>query len=274
MSTNPSNAVNFGNALSNEEGDNVRRGLALVGIILVFLFLLVVLKLMCNMFIDILILRDGDSLMRTLSEIRRLLCPCWHPRTEPSSTTGNTEMQATTSATTGNNNHSDRIDMENLLVGMTPDQKKELLAATLTSKDATKDDIVAWKASMEHQQPVAIVEAVITEDISQSASPKQPSSEHNNSDLLCPICIHDIQEGERICYSGLCHHVFHRDCLSSWLSTHSRICPYCRQEIVTQSMLEEAYQIKLNWLENATSDSEASNDDSSASSESDDSLDV
>ena len=211
--------------------------------------------------------------MRTLSETRRILCPCWHPRTEPSASA--TEMR-----TTNHNNaaqRSDRIDMENLLIGMTPDQKKELLAATLTSKVATKEDISAWKAVMENEGPVAIAEPVIPEGAASpqpTSAPKQHNhSEHNNSDLLCPICIHDIQEGETICYSRLCHHVFHRDCLSSWLSTHSRICPYCRQEIVTQDMLEEAYQIKLNWLESATSDSDDSSN-SSSSSESDDSLDV
>ena len=148
-----------------------------MGIILVFLFFLVALKLLCNMFIDVVILRDGDSLLRTMSEVRRLLCPCWHPRTEPSNTTSATEMQATTTRTRNN----ESIDMENLLVGMTPEQKKELLAATLTSKVATTDDIAAWKASMENEQPVAIAEAV--EVAPNSTSPKQ-SSEHNNNDLL------------------------------------------------------------------------------------------
>ena len=48
-----------------------------------------------------------------------------------------------------------------------------------------------------------------------------------------------------MCYSELCHHVFHQQCLSAWLSTHSRICPYCRGEIITQQMLNDAHQTRI-----------------------------
>jgi Ring finger domain len=74
---------------------------------------------------------------------------------------------------------------------------------------------------------------------------QQQHHQQQQSTLICPICIHEIQKGDDVCYSGFCHHVFHRDCLSAWLSTHSRICPYCRGEIITQEMLAEAHQTRL-----------------------------
>jgi hypothetical protein len=93
----------------------------------------------------------------------------------------------------------------------------------------------------------------------------------------CPICLHDIVVGDIICVSKVCHnnHIFHRQCLSTWLSTHSRICPYCRQEIITQDMINTAHRIKLESLERQRRRQRREYDDSSYSSPSssdDDSL--
>jgi hypothetical protein len=243
------------NAAANEQRDNMKVGLALVGIVIAFLFSLVVIKTFCNIMIDIVVVRDGYSLMRTLSELRRLLFPNWHPRTEPSSPQEQDGRNVTNQSRIGMGTPIERgfIDMDNLLMGMTAHQKKDLIAAILTSKAATKSDIVSWKIST-----CPSMHSVADGSV-ENAEPDNGDLKKQNeptSSLLCPICIHEISLGESICYSGLCHHVFHKDCLSAWLSTHSRICPYCRQEIVTQEMLEEAHRIKLEWLENGESDSD------------------
>lgn len=79
--------------------------------------------------------------------------------------------------------------------------------------------------------------------------------------LVCPICIHSINKGDTVSTTGFCHHVFHHDCLSAWLSTHSRICPYCRREILTQEMLNEANRIKLTRRATSTMDCGSYDDD-------------
>lgn len=61
--------------------------------------------------------------------------------------------------------------------------------------------------------------------------------------LLCPICIHDIEPGNRIVsLEDTCRHRFHSECLFQWLSTQTRDCPYCRCTILTQEMMNRAHQ--------------------------------
>jgi hypothetical protein len=132
-------------SLAGDEGgndNNLARGLMLVGIVLLFLFGLVALRLVCNMFIDVAILRDDRSLMRSLSELRRMVCPCWHPRTEPQQQDGG--RNRTTTATravpaAGAAAATEMVNMESLLAGLTPAQKQDLLASILNNKVRAAD---------------------------------------------------------------------------------------------------------------------------------------
>ena len=91
--------------------------------------------------------------------------------------------------------------------------------------------------------------------------------QHQHQGLICPICIHEIQDGDKVCYSEFCHHVFHQDCLSAWFSTYSRICPYCRRELITQQMLNDAHRIRTRTI---SSEWDAGDDDDDDDDESDD----
>lgn len=120
------------------QGDDAKVGMIIVGIVLLFLFCMVVLRYGCNLLIDIFVLRDGDSLVRTISELRRLLCPCWHPRTEPTAV-GVGAGGAGDAGGSGNNDGGtdESVSMETLLTGLTQKQKQELLASVVPSKVRT-----------------------------------------------------------------------------------------------------------------------------------------
>mmetsp|Transcript_20173 Transcript_20173/g.30333 ORF Transcript_20173/g.30333 Transcript_20173/m.30333 type:complete len:320 (+) Transcript_20173:1194-2153(+) len=51
----------------------------------------------------------------------------------------------------------------------------------------------------------------------------------NRSKRLCSICLEDFEVDQLIGWSRNpnCHHVFHKDCIIEWLSTHND-CPVCR----------------------------------------------
>lgn len=268
MSRSLTRSVNFNMADDeNGERDDVKLGLTLVGIVLLFLFTMVALKLCCNVMVDAVILRDGDSLRRTFSQWRRVMCPWCHPRTEPQSgedsTSGLDLAERSADAF--------RVDMENLLIGLTPDQKKQLLATILSSKTVTEADIMTWKNKTCIATPRSTPEDNAEVDEERVLPKTDLDVTINNNSMLCAICIHDIGVGESIYHSGPCDHVFHNDCLSAWLSMHSRSCPYCRQEILTQQMLEEAYRIKQEWIENASDDEVSLSSDGSSSVDSEDS---
>lgn len=89
------------------------------------------------------------------------------------------------------------------------------------------------------------------------AQPPQPSRQHTNirapetllsideillpvsnefpmeAEAACSICLEPLSSGSRIC-SLECSHVFHVDCVSSWLMRRTRsFCPVCRKTVMT-----------------------------------------
>uniref|UniRef100_A0A7S4T2D0 RING-type domain-containing protein n=1 Tax=Ditylum brightwellii TaxID=49249 RepID=A0A7S4T2D0_9STRA len=57
----------------------------------------------------------------------------------------------------------------------------------------------------------------------------------------CPICVEKFTEGQMINVSNKCSHVFHKDCIMSWLERHIR-CPCCRTELFTKEELNSAHE--------------------------------
>lgn len=51
-------------------------------------------------------------------------------------------------------------------------------------------------------------------------------SENNN----CSICLCDMEKDDEY-YEIKCNHYFHKDCLDTWITDYSYICPVCRKEI-------------------------------------------
>jgi hypothetical protein len=57
--------------------------LVLAGLVMSALIALVVLKFLLNGLVDLLILGDYGSIRRSLGSVIRIVCPWWHPRTQP-----------------------------------------------------------------------------------------------------------------------------------------------------------------------------------------------
>jgi hypothetical protein len=58
----------------------------------------------------------------------------------------------------------------------------------------------------------------------------------------CAICISSCNEGDILKILPNCHHIFHIDCISQWLTEHSNLCPLCRLPVVVCK--EEGYANK------------------------------
>lgn len=63
------------------------------------------------------------------------------------------------------------------------------------------------------------------------------SEDEQNS--LCGICLDNYVEGDHIIIGSECKHMFHRDCLLSWLESN-HICPFCRSPLFSQDNLDKA----------------------------------
>jgi len=159
------------------------------------------------------------------------------------------------------------IATKNLLLGLTPTEKRDILSSVLVSKMVTENDLNYWTI-VDDEDAVIIwndleagkssstgiltsSKAIATTTTTTNARINNKNSDDDNDGeklvlLCCPICINDIKVGEQICHSKHnnnidCrrHHHFHLNCLLDWLSTGSTICPYCRSVIVTQNMLQQ-----------------------------------
>ncbi|GMI78446.1 Arabidopsis Toxicos en Levadura 11 [Hibiscus trionum] len=49
--------------------------------------------------------------------------------------------------------------------------------------------------------------------------------------LECAVCLNEFEDDETLRMIPTCSHVFHRDCIDAWLSSHST-CPVCRANLV------------------------------------------
>jgi hypothetical protein len=66
------------------------------------------------------------------------------------------------------------------------------------------------------------------------------SLEEGRKEKTCAICLSEIENGD-IVGDIPCHHVFHKDCLKSWLQRCNR-CPLCQQEGIASRSRPPVYQ--------------------------------
>ncbi|KAI3794493.1 hypothetical protein L1987_37125 [Smallanthus sonchifolius] len=56
-----------------------------------------------------------------------------------------------------------------------------------------------------------------------------------NGGLECAVCISEFTDDERLRFLPKCHHVFHPDCIDSWLASHTT-CPVCRADVTVTNL--------------------------------------
>ena len=62
---------------------------------------------------------------------------------------------------------------------------------------------------------------------------RRVSIEEIDTNQMCVICLEKIEEGAILLLQMPCSHVFHEECIKTWLS-NSHYCPICRFDLSTQ----------------------------------------
>ncbi len=62
-----------------------------------------------------------------------------------------------------------------------------------------------------------------------------------NQEAYCSICISHYDVGDKIVWSpsSPCPHIYHLDCILSWISVGKRKCPYCREFFTEKIDIDE-----------------------------------
>lgn len=110
---------------------DIENAFKIVGVVLLFLVLMVVLRFVVNMFIDLAILRDADSMIRALSQVRRFFCPCWHPRTQNLNPSPSDSLDAGNARRTEVEISPNQITIGRLLGNLTSEQRQLLVSKVI-----------------------------------------------------------------------------------------------------------------------------------------------
>jgi len=67
-----------------------------------------------------------------------------------------------------------------------------------------------------------------------SSAPTVPTTGMSSSwsQPTCPICMDDFEPNETQVRELPCHHVFHPECIDTFLLNHSSLCPMCKQSVL------------------------------------------
>ncbi|OMH79709.1 Receptor-like protein [Zancudomyces culisetae] len=100
----------------------------------------------------------------------------------------------------------------------------------LEKKELTPEDVIGVKENIRHS------------DANGTSSPSNTVStaasyQHNRKLPLCSICIDDITIGAEI-RKLPCGHIFHQECIESWLLLKSCVCPTCGYNVKEVLMLK------------------------------------
>ncbi|EXB80855.1 E3 ubiquitin-protein ligase RHA2A [Morus notabilis] len=63
----------------------------------------------------------------------------------------------------------------------------------------------------------------------------------------CRVCLSELEEGEKI-RRLQCDHVFHKDCLDTWLQQYCATCPLCRTKVLPDDVVA-SYRRMRNQVE-------------------------
>ncbi|RYQ83469.1 hypothetical protein Ahy_B10g102150 [Arachis hypogaea] len=56
--------------------------------------------------------------------------------------------------------------------------------------------------------------------------------------VQCTVCLSEFKEEEKV-RSLKCQHVFHRDCLDTWLQEYRATCPLCRVKLLPDDVVSK-----------------------------------
>lgn len=70
----------------------------------------------------------------------------------------------------------------------------------------------------------------------------------DDGDVMCAVCLNNMERFEEIRRLTNCRHIFHRGCLDKWLDHDQRTCPLCRSPLLPDE-IEREINVELRTLD-------------------------
>jgi hypothetical protein len=178
-------------------------GAGIIGLLII----LVILRFGCNIFLDVCILGESARVRRSIAELWRKVCPCWHRRTQPEAPESESNVEIPDSSILA------EID------------RSAILDSILKSCEITAEDVKIWKEKHPHT------------DVEEGHSDEEASRISIAHGFDCSICLNELNEGN-MAITATCGHVYHRKCIHQWVISRRTDCPNCRTEILSLAKLD------------------------------------
>jgi hypothetical protein len=135
---------------------------------------------------------------------------------------------------------------ENPSAKATPDHSRKLSDSTVGKKNSLSRSLSKSSVSAPADSAAKSASAMLASsapDVQTASSPstyRVPSTgaiRHERlqltfSQLTCPICLEDYVSGESTVRELPCQHIFHPDCIDTFLLENSSICPVCKNSVL------------------------------------------
>lgn len=188
-------------------GEALIIGAGIIGLLII----LVILRFGFNILLDVCVLGDADRVKRSIAELWRKLCPCWHRRTQPENLESENNVE---------------LPDASIVAIVEEEDLSTTFDSILKSREVTADDVKLWKEKHHHHT-----------DAIEGLSDEEASRSSNAFVFDCSICLNELKEGN-MAITATCGHVYHRKCIHQWLINRRTDCPNCRTEIVPLGNLE------------------------------------
>lgn len=83
--------------------------------------------------------------------------------------------------------------------------------------------------------------SIVSRDSFVTVTSEYTFDDESTTENMCSICLCGYSTGDIVIASKHCTHMFHKDCILSWLDKHDD-CPVCREGMMTDTEVSQAVQ--------------------------------
>jgi len=136
-------------------------------------------------------------------------------------------------------------------------QSQSIPVASVRDQEIMIDRLLELRSKMQHKRRSRLQDSLlsntlfITDDKELSILSHISRSRDAANTLCCAICMSTYERNDAVVWSNHCPHMFHRDCLVSWLLKDRKAsCPCCRQRFISpeNNKIEPAQTVPLHSL--------------------------
>lgn len=121
--------------------------------------------------------------------------------------------------------------LESLFTDVSGEEVFRPLSALVLSQLLEHGDVDYYQLFTRLSELLPAEKRSVESELVEAQLPSTLANELTNKPKQCPVCLTDFEDTEHVRVLK-CGHVFHKECIDTWLTQHVNNCPLCRKEAV------------------------------------------